>query len=141
MATSVLGPLMAALGTLLRADATLAALAPGGIHDGVPQLVEWPFVVIEVREKPVQGMGTGTLPEVQIWSHAFSRLEGMKEARAINDRIVVLLKDQAITVTGFNHCGGAIFFDASEPVPNTEINGVICRELVGQFRAYFEKVA
>lgn len=141
MATSVLSPLMAALITLLRADATLTTLAPGGIYDGVPQDVEWPFVLIELRERPVQGIGLGTLPEVQIWTHAFSKREGMKEARAINDQLVVLLKNQAITVSGFNHCGGTIFHDASEPIPNTDINGVICRELVGQFRAYFEKAA
>ena len=117
--------------------AAMTALAPGGVHDDVPQPAVFPFVLLELRERDLRGLGTGSLPEVEISVHAFSTSEGMKDAQAIAAKAVELLKDAALTVTGFTQAG-RVFYDETIPLPDQLVNGVKCHELVVRFRLYLE---
>lgn len=117
--------------------AGLTALAPGGVYADVPQPPVFPFVLFEVQERDVRGFGTGSLPEVALRVHAFSTYEGPYEAQTIIAKVIELLKDVALTVTGYAQCG-RVFYDETVALPNEEINGVKCYELVAQFRIYVE---
>ena len=49
-----------------------------------------------------------------------------------------VIKDQALTITGFTHCG-RVFYDDTTPVLDEELNGVKVREQVANFRLYVEE--
>lgn len=118
--------------------AGLTALAPGGITDDPAQSTAFPFVWYEVREREARGFGTVGLPEVQLRVHVFSKYEGMKEAQAAVAKAIELLRDQALSVTGYRQAG-LVFYDETVLLPNEEINGIKCHELVAQFRIYVEE--
>lgn len=118
--------------------AGLTALASGGVHDDPAQGVSFPFVWFEVfGEHDVRGFGTGALPELELRVHAFSKYEGAKEVQAIIDKVIELLKDQALTVAGWTHCGH-VFYNRTVLLTDEAINGVKCREMVAMFRIYVE---
>lgn len=136
MATVALSPVSAAVYGVLQADATLGAMI-AGVGDDIRQATAFPYVWFEVRERERRGFGTGTLPEVELRVHCFSSYRGAKEAQDIIDRVVVLLKDQPLTISGFTHCG-RVFYDESVLLPDEDVNGVKVRELVALFRVYAE---
>lgn len=117
-------------------DASVTSLASGP-YDDVPQSVTFPFVLAEVFERDVRGFGTGGLPEVTLRVHVYSTYEGWKDAQAILAACITRLKDVALTVAGYAMCGH-VFYDETVTVPETEINGVKCKELVANFRIYVE---
>lgn len=109
------------------------------IYEAVPQNPTFPFIFYEVREiRDLRGFGTGGLPEVELRVHAFSRIEAMSEAQSIIQKVIELLRDQAISVTGHTQAG-RVFYDETVPLANEVINGVACRELVASFRIYVEE--
>jgi hypothetical protein len=138
MATLALGPVAVAVFGLLNVSA-VTALATGGVVDQVAQGTPFPFVLVDVQERDVRGFGTGGLPEVAIRVHVFSTYEGGKEAQAILAACIAQLKDVALTVAGYRMCG-LVFYDDTIALPDQAINGVPCRELVANFRAYVEQV-
>lgn len=142
MAFSALSPVAEAVFGLLQ-DATLLAALPGRWHDDVPQAPTYPFGWIEVRERDVRGFGTGGLPEVELRTHIFSQRGGTRagiaEAQEANRLTIGVLKDQAVTVTGYAQCG-RIFYDETILLPDEELNGVKVHELVSLFRVYVEEV-
>ena len=138
MAYLSLGPVSVALYTALNV-AGMNALVGTRIYDAVPQNPTFPFLFYEVREsRDVRGFGTGGLPEVELRVHGFSQYEGMKEAQSIIQKAIELLRDQALTVTGYAHAG-RVFYDETIPLANEVINGVACQELVALFRIYVEE--
>ncbi len=140
MASLSLDPVSAGVYTLLNVDA-LTALAPGGISDDTAQQTTFPFVWYEVSEAAdLRGFGTGGLPEVDLRVHVFSTYEGMREAHLAMQQVIELLKDQKVSVDGYTHCGH-IFYDRTVPLPEEELNGVKCHELVSFFRFYVEETA
>lgn len=134
------------------ADAVLVLLNVAGltnlvstrIYDDVPQAPTFPFVFYEVQEsRDLRGFGTGGLPEVQLRVHAFSSRDdynGMQQAHEIIQKVIELLRDQALTVTGYTH-QGRIVYDETTLLPNEIIAGVKCRELVASFRIWVEEAA
>lgn len=138
MSTLALSPVSAAVYGVLSGDATLSALVGGRVYDDVRQAAAFPFLWYEVREREARGFGGGGLPEVELRVHVFSSYRGPKEAQDILDRVLVLLKDQPLTVSGFDHCGRVVFYEESVLLPDEEVNGVKCRELVGLFRLWVE---
>lgn len=97
-----------------------------------------PFVWPELSEREMRGFGTGSLPELELRVHTFSRYEGMKEAQQINAKVIELLRDKDLTITGWNHCG-KIFYDETVLLPMEEVNGRKVCELVSMFRIYAEE--
>lgn len=138
MAYLSLGPVSVAVYALLNV-AGMTALVSSRIYDAVPQAPTFPFVFYEVREnRDIRGFGTGGFPEVQLRVHAFSQYEGMKEAQSIIQKAIELLRDQALSVTGYNHAG-LIVYDETVPLSDEVINGVACRELVASFTIWVEE--
>lgn len=138
MAYLSLSPVSVGVATLLNV-AGLTALVGARIYDDVPQSPTFPFVWYEVREsRDMRGFGTGGFPEVELRVHAFSQYEGAKEAQSVIQKVIELLRDQPLTVTGYAHAG-LVFYDETVLLPNELIAGVKCRELVAMFRIYVQE--
>ncbi len=118
--------------------AGLTALATGGVFEDVAQASAFPFVFYEVQERAAGGFGTVGLPEIALRVHAFSAYEGAKEVQAIIQKVIELLRNVALTITGYTHCG-RVFYDDTVALPNELVNGVKCYELVASFRIYAEE--
>ena len=118
--------------------AALTALAPGGISDATAQATTYPFVWYEVQEREFRGFGTGGLPEVELRTHVFSTYHGMLQAQQVNAKVIELLRDVALTVSGYTQAG-RVFYDSTIPLPNQILNGVQVHELVSLFRIYVEE--
>lgn len=134
MAYLALSPVSAAVYAKLNV-AGMTALVGSRIYDDVPRAAVFPFVWIEVRERDVRGFGTGAIPEVELWVHAFSTYQGMKEAQSICQKAVELLRDQALTISGYTQAG-LVFYDDTTPLQDQAIEGVKVQELVSKFRIY-----
>lgn len=142
MAFSALSPVADAVFGLLQ-DAALLAVLTGGWHNDLPQAPTYPCGWIEVRERDVRGFGTGGLPEVALRTHIFARRGGTRagiaEAQEANRLTIGVLRDQAVTVTGYTQCG-QIFYDETILLSDEEVNGVKVHEVVSMFRVYVEEV-
>lgn len=138
-----LSPLSEALAAVFIQDAALQALTPGGWHDTtLPANHDtFPAGIFEVYEpRDERGFGTGGMPLVEIRTHTFSKHGGLREAQAINRRVVQLLKDRSLTVEGYAQAG-QVFYDETAPPIDELVNGVQCHELVSYFRTYLEEAA
>jgi hypothetical protein len=132
-----LSPVAEALYAKLNA-APLTALVGGRIYDDIPQNPTYPFVWIEMfGEQDRRGLGTGALPEVDVRVHVFSTATGSKEAQAVMAAVISLLKDQALTITGYTQAG-QVFCDETMAFPHEVIAGVKVREIASVFRVYVE---
>lgn len=134
MAYLALSPVSAAVYAKLNV-AGMTALVSTRIYDDVPRAPTYPFVWFEVQERDVRGFGTGGLPEVELRVHAFSTYQGMKEAQSICQKAVELLRDQPLTITGYEHAG-LVFYDETVSLQDQAIEGVKVQELVAKFRIY-----
>ena len=142
MAYLSLSPVTVSVYALLNVS-VVTSLAPGGVRDDVPQAPTFPFVWLELREQDIRGFGTGGLPEVELRVHTFSRYEGMKDAQAINAKVIELLRDQALsavtlTASGYKQAG-LITYRETVPLPDEELHGVKVRELVSIFTLWVEE--
>jgi hypothetical protein len=94
-----------AIYAVLSADATLLALAEGGVHNDVPDGQAYPHVLIsratEMPQHALGGPATGLGWRNIIRIHTYSRYQGDREAMLIDERICTLLNFQTLTVTGF----------------------------------------
>jgi len=132
-----LSPVAVALYSTLNV-ASVTSLATGGVYDDVPQPATFPFVLVDVQEREQRGFGMGGLPEVRANVHVYSTYESWSEAQSIAKACIALLKDASLTVSGYAHCG-LVFYDDTMLIPNEQINGVKCKELIAQFRIYVEE--
>lgn len=140
MAYLALSPVSAAVYTALNV-AGLQALVSTRIYDGVPANPAYPFVLFEVQEREQRGFGTGGFPEVEVRVHAFDRASnerGPKTVQTITAKVIELLRDQALTVSGYTQAG-RVFYDETVPLPQEQIAGVPVREMVSLFRIYLEE--
>lgn len=136
MSFLALSPVSAAVYAALNV-AALTALAPGGVHDDVPQAPTFPFVAFDVQERENRGLGRGSLLEVQWRVRAYAATAGMKDAQAIIAKVIELLKDQTLSVSGYAQCGN-VFYDETVPGGDELINGIKCHSLVAAGRIYVE---
>jgi hypothetical protein len=135
---SALGPVAGAVYAVLQ---PLNAFVAGGIWDDVPQQnLQFPCVAFEVGAREQRGLGTGSLPEVELRTHVYSQYGGMMEAREIDRLIIGVLRDQALPLDPalYRTCG-LVFWDSSTPLPDVELNGIKVHELVSIFRIYVEE--
>src|SRR4051812_6260004 len=94
----------------------LLAIAPGGVWGDLPQTQVYPCVLLDVSEDRSQsGLGTkpgtgGSLLQVDLRVHVFSRYGGMKECQAVMAKVIELL-NVAVTVNGYTFCGTEPFLD------------------------------
>jgi hypothetical protein len=91
---------------VLNADATLLALATGGVHNDIPDGQAYPHVLISKTVEtpwhtfggPTSGLGWKDIVRI----HTYSRYQGDKEALEIHNRIVSLLNFQPLSVSGYS---------------------------------------
>lgn len=137
MAVSAGSPVSVAVYTVLNVAGFTALGTFYG--DALDQNATFPCSYYQVRgEDEARGLGTGSLPRVEIWVHGLSKYEGMKEAQAISSKAKSLLQDAALTVSGFTHAG-LVFFDRIVDLPVSEMNGETVRESVAQFYTWVEE--
>lgn len=120
----------------LSADATLLALATGGILNYVPPGNAYPYVLIS---KPTEtpwhqfgGFAAGLGWKVIARVHTYSRYEGDQEALDIHGRIVTLLNkwNSGPSVSGFS---SAIWeYEQARPMVEA-IDKIETRHIVGEF--------
>lgn len=134
MAYLALSPVSAAVYGKLNV-AGLTALVGSRIYDDVPRAPTYPFVWFEVKERDLQGFGSAAIPEVELRVHAFSTYQGMKEAQSIAQKCVELLRNQDLTITGYEQAG-KVFYDETIPLQDQAIEGVKVQEIVSVFRIY-----
>lgn len=119
--------------------AGLTSLVSTRIYDDIPQAPTFPFVWYEVNEQQDdRGFGAGGLPLVEVRVHAFSQYEGAREAQQIIHAVIGLLKDQALTASGYTQAG-RIEYRRTVLLPDELIQGVKCRELVAFFELWVEE--
>jgi hypothetical protein len=136
MAYLALSPVSAALyGKLNVSGLTNLATLYG---DALPQAPALPCVHFEVMERDVRGFGGGGMPEVAVRVHVYSAYSGFKEGQAIAAKVIELLRDQSLTVTGYRQ-GGTVFYDDTVLLSDELVNGVVCHEIAINFRIYVEE--
>lgn len=120
---SPVGPFADAVLTRLKADATLLALATGGIYESLPKRtrVACPYVVLGHQDlgssdAGMQIEGGQVSVTIDIWSDK----NGPNEARAIQSRIRVLLQRYNLTVVGFALVLGSVTCDDERVFPDAD---------------------
>jgi hypothetical protein len=131
-----LGPVSVAVYAALNASALTTVATFYG--DSLPQAPALPCVMFSVGERDLRGFGGGGMPEVALRVHVYSRYDGFKEGQAVAAVVVGLLKDKALTVTGYQQAG-LVFYDETVPLTDELVNGVVCHELAMNFRVYVEE--
>lgn len=141
MAYLSLDPVTVRLGALLNVTA-LTTLITGStivVSASPPQGTAMPYVWVEVHERELGRLGGGGLAEVDVRVHAFSDAGGPYEAHRIIQKVIELLRDQPLGITGYN--SAAVFYDETKLLNDQVINGVKVCELVAFFRVYVKETA
>lgn len=97
--------LEAAVRTLVLADSTFNTRCPGGISSDEVENQEYPFVLMDARERPWNTFGGRTVGngrEVTLRLHVYSLYKGDREAHLIAERLVELLDHESLTVSGYS---------------------------------------
>lgn len=132
MAYLALSPVSAAVYAKLNV-AGMNALVGTRISDSPPRAATFPYLWFEVKEQNLHMMGQNSVPNVNIWIHAFSTYSGEKEAQEICDKARELLEYKTLTMTGFTQAGD-LLCDDTLPLQDQAIEGVKVQELVMQCR-------
>lgn len=122
-------------------DATLQAAVGGRVADDLDQDTLRPCVLYEIfNEEDVRGLGAGNMPQIDLRTHVFSEIGSLSEAQAINKVIVALLKDAAITITGFAQAG-LIVYHETQTLREQELFGIKVHEVVSLYTIWCEQTA
>lgn len=144
MAYLALSPVSDAVFIALNVSGLTALLPSTGnpLSDDIAQATQFPFVFFEVNElDDKRGFGTGGLPEVQLRVHVYgTSAQGLTALQAITQKVIQLLRDVSLTVTGYSTCAG-VFYDETLTFGDELINGVKVHEIVSQFRIYVQEAA
>lgn len=107
------------------------------IKDFVPQPNPFPFLLYVLREKDISGLGNGpSVKQIQLRLHVFSQFQGMQQAKEIMTVAISLLQFQTPAATGWQIPAVGRPSDVIE-FGESEINGVVCRELVSIWDDFF----
>lgn len=139
-----LGPASVAVFTALNVSSLTSSLAPGGVHEVLPQGVTYPAVLFSLAEgRQLGGLGTkpgsGQLPEIELRVHVFDDYHGLKRCQAAMSEVVRLVTAGPLTVSGYRFCGGETFYDDALPLRDEVVAGERVQELVANFRFYVEQ--
>lgn len=131
---SAIKAVQTAMYSTLTADATLMALAAGGVHNDVPDGQMFPHVLItKATETPWHTLGGATSGlgwKVIARTHVYSRYQGDAEALDIHNRIVALVNFQEIPVSGYT---AALWEYEQGRMLIEAIDKIETRHLVGEF--------
>ena len=115
--------------------AGLTSLVSTRIYDDIPAAPTYPLVLYSVDEIEARGLGTAELPEIDLRVSVFSTSATGAEAQAIIAKVKDLLKDAALTVTGYVMAGKVVWRETVK-LGTTEINGVKVNEWVVLFTCW-----
>lgn len=133
-----LSPVSDAVYAALNVDA-LTTLATGGLSDDIAQAKKFPYVFFVVSESERRGLGTGGLPLIDLRVHVYGTPEqGLKALQAIVQKVIELLKDQALSLTGYRQCG-KVFYDQTLTFGDELVNNQKVHEIVASFRIFVEE--
>jgi hypothetical protein len=113
----------------------LTSLVSTRIYDNIPAAPTYPLVMYSVDETEARGMGTAELPEIDLRVSVFSTSGDGAQAQAIIAKVKDLLKDVALTVTGYVMAGRVVWRETVK-LGETEINGVKVNEWVVLFTCW-----
>lgn len=133
MSESAIWPVQQAIYGRLNGDATLLAIVPGGIHDGVPDQQTFPYVVLgDAREEPDNAHDQdGNDEELDVFVR--SRYRGFKEALQIGQRIDFLLDGHQLVVAGWGTIKVQRDFKETFRDPDGATRILLARYRVGTF--------
>jgi hypothetical protein len=120
--------------------AGLTALVSTRIYDDIPRNPTYPLVMYSVDETEARGLGTAQLPELDLRVSVFSTSATGAEAQAIVAKVKDLLKDAALTVSGYAMAGRVVWRETVK-LGTTEINGVKVNEWAVLFTFWVEAAA
>jgi hypothetical protein len=143
-----LTPVGDAVYSVLVSDATLAALATGGVYSDIPPDPSYPLLWIELLQ-PANYGGLGTrpgqdsMPGITLRLHVFQSNYGtMRDAQIVMARAIELLFTTPLAVTGYTVCGGQPLSEIELiPLPLEELNGVKVQELIATLDLIVEEAA
>lgn len=117
------GPLANAIFVALKADASLVALATGGIYEAMPRATRVSFPYVHVGERNAE-TNTGAMQregsDVRVTVHVWSEARGAAECEAIQSRIRAVLQRANLPVTGFLMLGGSLVCDTELCIPDVD---------------------
>jgi hypothetical protein len=133
---------------VLVSDATLAALATGGVYSDIPADPSYPLLWIELLHQTNHGglgtrPGQGSMPGITVRLHVYQSNYGtMRDAQIVMARAIELLFTTPLAVTGYTVCGGEPLPEIDMiPLPLEELNGVKVQELVTTIDLIVEEAA
>ncbi|HXG56678.1 MAG TPA: DUF3168 domain-containing protein [Vicinamibacterales bacterium] len=135
MSVLALSPVSASVYGVLNVAALTALVT--GVFDDVPQGTAFPYVWYVVDEENARGMGRGGMRQVNLRVHAVSSYEGQKELHTIMSKVIQLLEDTALTITGYQAAGEVVYRETVAPFQSM-IDEVQVRESVAQFTIWAE---
>ena len=115
----------------------LTALVSTRIYDDFPRTPTYPFVSFALDETEARGMGTAELSMLTLRVSALSTSETWAEVETIAAKVKELLKDAALTVSGYQ-TAGKVFWRESLKLPGGVVNGVPVKEMVVACDVYVE---
>lgn len=115
--------------------AGLTALVSTRIYDEAPRAPTYPYVTYSIDEDEGRGMGTAELSECTVRVSTLSTSDTAAQGQAIAAKVKELLKDAAVTVSGYQQ-GGLMFWRQTVDLGDTLINGVKVHEWVSEFTLY-----
>ena len=128
--------ILTAVVAALKADATVMALASGGIYNHVPQGTPCPYVEVSCpshrRQDTCGRWGAETLIDVKVVSQAL----GDQEAARLLTACVSAVDAQKPTLVGHSALG--ITYDASDRFRDV-VNAIVTRYHVATFRVWTEQ--
>lgn len=115
----------------------LNALVGTRIYDQLPRNPTYPLVLYSVDETEARGMGTSELPEIDLRVSVLSTAATGAEGQAIVAKLKDLLKDAALTVTGYAMAGKVVWRETIK-LGMADLNGTLVTEWVVLFSCYLE---
>jgi hypothetical protein len=119
---SPVSPFSDALLATLKADATLVALAPGGIYTALKQstTTTFPYVVLTRAGTNAGGAGAMGLEGGRVWMNldVWSEKNSPYETEQILSRIRYLLQRETLTVAGFSMIAHSLACDEEHVLPD-----------------------
>lgn len=113
----------------------LTALTGSRIYDETPRDPTYPHVTYSIDEDEDRGFGTSEFSELTVRVSTFSTSDTGAEGQAIAAKVKELLKDAAITVSGYQQAG-LMFWRQTVDLGDTLINGVKVHEWVAEFTLF-----
>lgn len=125
----------------LLAVSTVTTLAPGGVHNDLPQSGPFPAIRLWARAKPVGAIASDAVWEADVEIWIYSEYSGDKEALAIAEVVVGLVNPTALTAVLDGWTAIVTGLEDVAEMANEEIAGKRVRAWVVAYHLSLERAA